>query len=133
MNYSNLSDNLHFEKKRIYPDFKIFTKTKNNIKERLIIKDRKNSMFLEDMELKKVSDFYEIDFEYLKNIYLENTGDLNKVISYIEKNCPIDHWSQIEDIIILTDNFEQIEELTNKRGISEVMKRRIFLKKMMNK
>jgi hypothetical protein len=126
MDYSNPSDKINY-----LPNLLICLKNKNKIKSRLVLKDynflNKTKEEIE-REIQAVSKFYELDYEWLKNVYYHNTGDWQKVLSFLANNSSISHWSQIEDEIIITENLDEIEEIIKRRGLEETMKRRIFLK-----
>jgi hypothetical protein len=114
-----------------FPNLLVCLKNKNKTKSRLILKDYNflNKTIEEiDSEIKIVSNFYDLDNHWLKNVYFDNTGDWRKVLSFLANKSTMSHWSQIEDEIILSENLDQIEEVIKRRGLEEVMKRRIFLK-----
>jgi hypothetical protein len=113
----------------------IFINRKNDKNDRLYLpyKNFLNKKLDEiKSDINKLSKFFEIDENIIRLIFFRTSGEISKIISIIagdnSRTINFSLWSSLEDEIILSDEFDILEDLINLKGTEEVMKRRLFLK-----
>jgi hypothetical protein len=113
----------------------IFINRKNDKNDRLYLpyKNFLNKKLDEiKSDINKLSKFFEIDENTIRLIFFRTSGEISKIISIIagdnSRTINFSLWSSLEDEIILSDEFDILEDLISLKGTEEVMKRRLFLK-----